>query len=132
MGTGPLGEGEGEGGGVGVGDEDGLVDESGVGEAAGNPPMANAPTAKTTIAATPMTRPSGPVRRRPGRVPTVARGLGRRVAGPRAGRRRFGTHRWYALPLRRNWQGLLWSGPCSRSVREGTGAGGLVRWGEDR
>ncbi len=104
----PLGEGEGDGdgGGVGAGEGDGLVDGSGVGEAAGNPPMANAPTAKTTIAATPMTRPSGPVRRRTGRVVTVVRGLWRLLAGPRCDRRRLATDRWYVVG-RRGSRGVL-------------------------
>ena len=103
MGTGPLGEGEGEGegegdgDGVGAGEEDRLADGSGVGEAAGDPPMANAPSAKTAIAATPMMRPSGPVRRRPGRSPTAARGLGRLVGEPRCDRRRLATDRWYVV-----------------------------------
>src|SRR3990172_2164148 len=112
IGTGPLGDGEGEGdgggvgagegdgGGVGAGERDGLAVGSGVGEAAGNPPMANAPSAKTAIAATPMMRPSGPVRRRPGRGLTAARVLGRLLAGPRCDRRRLATNRWYVLGRR--------------------------------
>src|SRR3970040_2061451 len=103
MGPGPLGEGEGEGegegdgGGVGAGEEDGLADGSGVGEAAGDPPMANAPSAKTAIAATTLMRPRGPVPRRPGRRLTAARVLGRLLAGPRCDRRRLATDRWYVL-----------------------------------
>src|SRR3990172_3772771 len=133
--AGPLGEGEGfgivvagcgegDGGGVGAGERDGLAVGSGVGEAAGNPPMANAPSAKTAIAATPMMRPSGPVRRRPGRGVTVARVLGRLLAGPRCDRRRLATNRWYVLGRRRSRRVLVRLGPDSRTVRQGTGNGG--------
>jgi len=130
MGPGPLGEGEGEGegegdgGGVGAGEEDGLADGSGVGEAAGDPPMANAPSAKTAIAATPMMRPSGPVRRRPGRGLTAARVLGRLLAGPRCDRRRLATDRWYVLGRRGSRARPRPAGPCSHAVPQGTGNGG--------
>src|SRR3990172_7738132 len=133
--AGPLGEGEGfgivvagcgegDGGGVGAGERDGLAVGSGVGEAAGNPPMANAPSAKTAIAATPMMRPSGPVRRRPGRGLTAARVLGRLLAGPRCDRRRLATNRWYVLGRRGSRARPRPAGPCSHAVPQGTGNGG--------
>jgi len=130
MGTGPLGEGEGEGegegdgDGVGAGEEDRLADGSGVGETAGDPPMANAPSAKTAIAATPMMRPSGPVRRRPGRGTTAVRGLRRLLAGPRCDRRRLATDRWYVLGRRGSRRVLVRLGLCSHAVRQGTGNDG--------
>src|SRR3990170_5202970 len=135
-GPGPLGDGEGEdegggvgadegdAGGVGAGEEDGLADGNGVGEAAGDPPMANAPSAKTAIAATPMMRPSGPVRRRPGRSLTAARVLGRLLAGPRCDRRRLATDRWYVLGRSGSRRVLVRPGLCSHAVRQGTGNGG--------
>jgi hypothetical protein len=82
--------------------------------------MANAPSAKTTIPATPMTRPSGPPRRRD-RGRAAARGAGRLLAGPRCDRRRFATDRWYVLPRRGSGRGRIRRGPGSHSVHRSTG-----------